>query len=241
MMYVSGGEKGGTGKTAVATNLAVCLAMRGRDVLLVDADPQRSSYRWAEGRSKIEVGSVAAPAWLKSLVRVPCVELSGELYDTLLDLKGRYQDVVVDAAGADSFEFRDSLTVADRLFSPMIPSDCDLGTAQSVHRIVGQARAAGNRALAAHVLLNCVSPKFRARDEHFARARLEPFANLPVAQAVLCQRDAIRHAFDARLGVVEMAAQGAREVRRAAEKAAEEMWSVYAEITGEVVPHEAVG
>jgi chromosome partitioning protein len=35
-----GGEKGGTGKTTLATNMAVILAVEGKDVLLLDTDRQ---------------------------------------------------------------------------------------------------------------------------------------------------------------------------------------------------------
>ena len=40
MIVLVGGEKGGTGKTTIATNLAALRAMAGRDVLLVDTDPK---------------------------------------------------------------------------------------------------------------------------------------------------------------------------------------------------------
>ena len=40
MIVLIGCEKGGTGKTTIATNLAALRALAGRDVLLVDTDPQ---------------------------------------------------------------------------------------------------------------------------------------------------------------------------------------------------------
>ena len=46
MIVLIGGEKGGTGKTTIATNLAALRAMAGRDVLLVDTDPQGSASYW---------------------------------------------------------------------------------------------------------------------------------------------------------------------------------------------------
>ena len=54
------GEKGGTGKTTFATNLAGMRAGAGRDVLIVDADRQGSASYWAEARERQEVAAVAS-------------------------------------------------------------------------------------------------------------------------------------------------------------------------------------
>ena len=54
------GEKGGTGKTTFATNLAGMRAAAGRDVLIVDADRQGSASYWAEARERQEVAVVAS-------------------------------------------------------------------------------------------------------------------------------------------------------------------------------------
>ena len=50
MIILIGGEKGGTGKTTVATNLAAIRASRGHDVLLVDTDKQGSASAWSDIR-----------------------------------------------------------------------------------------------------------------------------------------------------------------------------------------------
>ena len=46
--------KGGVGKTTLAVHLAVVAVQQGRDVVLVDADPQLSAVRWSERRSSSE-------------------------------------------------------------------------------------------------------------------------------------------------------------------------------------------
>ena len=48
------GAKGGVGKTTLAVHLAVVAVQQGRDVVLVDADPQLSAVRWSERRSSSE-------------------------------------------------------------------------------------------------------------------------------------------------------------------------------------------
>ncbi len=43
-------QKGGTGKSTVATNIAACFAAEGREVLLIDADPQHTALDWRADR-----------------------------------------------------------------------------------------------------------------------------------------------------------------------------------------------
>ena len=52
MVILIGGEKGGTGKTTIATNLAALRALAGHDVLLVDTDSQGSASYWASSRDE---------------------------------------------------------------------------------------------------------------------------------------------------------------------------------------------
>src|SRR5919199_2858947 len=92
------GEKGGTGKTTFATNLAGMRAAAGRDVLILDADRQGSASYWAEKREKHDVPSVTS------------VQKFGTgLMRAVSDMARRYGDIVIDIAAGDSREIEGAL------------------------------------------------------------------------------------------------------------------------------------
>nr|CAA38510.1 unknown [Pseudomonas aeruginosa PAO1] len=107
MILLLGGEKGGTGKSCLAQNLAVWIQARGGDVLLLDADPQGTTADWAEERSQ-----------QSDLKAIPVVQAQGQIRSTLTDLQKRYRQIVVDAGGADSEALRSAMTVATHMLIP---------------------------------------------------------------------------------------------------------------------------
>lgn len=54
MILASINHKGGTGKSIIAQNLAICAAHMGEKVCIVDADPSQNSLRWFDVRGDIE-------------------------------------------------------------------------------------------------------------------------------------------------------------------------------------------
>jgi chromosome partitioning protein len=128
MIILIGSQKGGPGKTTVAVNLAVEFAKQNKDVCLVDADPQRSAARWHADRE--EQGHQPA---------VACVEKLGAINQTLQDLDGRYDIVIVDVAGKDSKEMRTGMTAADTLVVVVRPSQLDLDTLDHMTEVIDQA------------------------------------------------------------------------------------------------------
>lgn len=93
-------QKGGTGKTTVAVNLAVCAHAAGLRAMIADMDPQASSADWA--RSRQGDGPAVVPLKLGSLFPAQYTAENSGLDLMIIDTRGGSQvDVVVAAKTAD--------------------------------------------------------------------------------------------------------------------------------------------
>ena len=198
MIIVVGGEKGGTGKTTLATTLAALRAADGRDVLLVDTDKQRTASFWATVRGEASDGGRGAPA------RVRHVQMLGKgITREVPDLAERYDDVVVDAGGRDSIELRAAALVADRLFVPIRPTQFDSWTLEHVNNLVEEAQTFNPR-LRAYVVLNLASTHPRVREAEEAAEYVGEFEHLELADVCLRDRIAFSRAAASGLAVTEV-------------------------------------
>ena len=106
-------SKGGVGKTTIATHLAAQAALAGQRTVLVDADPQGSSTRWAQRRAVLDsavlpIDGTGGKGWRRSL-------------------PGDTDLAVVDAAaGAMAGDLGAFLDVADAAVVPVLPSTLDI-------------------------------------------------------------------------------------------------------------------
>ena len=157
-------EKGGTGKTMVATNLAGMRAGAGRRVLLVDADRQGSSERWTNLRAA------------SGLPHVECVPLyGGALSRYLRNRISGYDDVVIDVGAGDSDEMSTALSASDCAVVPVRPTAADVWTMTLMDSRIGEA-GMDNTGLRAWALINQASTNPRhpaaAQTRRDARRRL---------------------------------------------------------------------
>jgi chromosome partitioning protein len=192
MILLIAAEKGGVGKSTLATNLAVHLAHQGVDIVLLDTDGQATAARFIERRDEVGI----TPA-------VPCVQRTGEIASTLRDLARRYQVVVVDAGGRDSREMRSAMAVANLLLVPTKASQADLETFPKVNELIGLARGL-NPELKAVAVLSIAPSNPVIREVEDARDLLAQFDQLELADTIIRDRKVYRDALLAGKGVTEL-------------------------------------
>lgn len=203
MIIVVGGIKGGSGKTTVATNLAVIRSAEGSDVLLVDADDQETATDFTMLRNERRPDGAGYTS----------IKLTGAAVRTETQrLASKYQDIIIDTGGRDTASQRAALTVADYLLVPFVPRSFDVWTIEKVSALVNEMMAA-NSELKALTFINRADP--RGQDNADAAEILKDADILSFIDTPLGARKAFSNAAAAGLSVAELKPQD--------EKATEEM------------------
>lgn len=205
MIIAVGGTKGGTGKSTLATNLAVMLALAGQDVLLVDADEQATAVDFTNMRNQNrELGA-----------GYTCVALKGRaLITELKRLAPKYHDVVIDVGAGDNASQRASLALADLYLVPLAPRSFDVWTLDKVAGLVEEARI-NNPELRACAVINRADA---VGSENAAAAeiiRSQPAVEL--AEVVVGNRKSYAKAATAGLAVCELRPQDPKATQEMAE------------------------
>jgi len=207
MIIVVGGIKGGSGKTTVATNLAVIRSAEGHDVLLIDADDQETSTDFTIIRNERRPDGAGYTS----------IKLTGPAVRTeTLRLANKYEDIIIDTGGRDTTSQRAALTVADFLLVPFVPRSFDVWTLEKVSGLVGEMQAA-NPDLQALTFINRADP--RGQDNDDAAMVLRETEMLSFVETPLGARKAFSNAAAAGLAVTEIRPQDS--------KATEEMLTLY--------------
>jgi len=149
MIITIGGIKGGSGKTTVATNLAVIRSLTGRDVLLIDADDQETASDFTVLRNERRPEGAGYTS----------IKLTGAAVRTeTLRLKDKYQDILIDTGGRDTASQRAAISISETLLVPFVPRSFDVWTIEKISLLVSEMLAA-NPTLNAHTFINRADPR----------------------------------------------------------------------------------
>jgi len=147
MMILVGGEKGGSGKSCLAQNLAVYFARDKKAiVLMVDCDPQRTTSDWIQARNSDP-----------SLPAINCIQLYGKIRNDLLSLIQHYDYVIVDCGGQDNLALRAAMSVADHVIIHLRPKRRDLKTVPHMEDMLSTCKMVNPKMLASFVITQCPS------------------------------------------------------------------------------------
>lgn len=191
MIILIGSQKGGCGKSTIAVNIAAALALKGKDVFLLDADPQSSSMRWAQDRLDTEISP-----------HIRHAQASGNIHQTLKDLASKYEYVIADTAGRDSRELRTGMTVANILISPARPSQYDLDTLPHLAEVYSQAKDI-NPKLSGFLVLNLCPTNPVIKEVAAAQEFLSDYPEFKLAATLVYDRKAYRDSISEGKSVLE--------------------------------------
>lgn len=193
MITVVGGNKGGSGKTTTAVNLAVALALRGEDVCLLNADLQRSAAKWHAEREASEINPT-----------LTLIEKFDNLTSTLRALDEKYTHVIVDVAGRNSREFITSGVAAHQIIAPLQCSQPDLDTLVELQQQIEAMRDL-NPDLKVFCLqsMATTNPVLRGNERKEFLEYLEEFPTIKTMETVISFRKVYRDCMSNGSGVLE--------------------------------------
>ncbi|HCA7358301.1 MULTISPECIES: AAA family ATPase [Citrobacter] len=193
MITVVGGNKGGSGKTTTASNLAIALTHEGHDVCLLNGDLQRTA---AKHHAEREATGVEPTFTL--------IEKFDNLTQTLRALDEKYDHVIVDVAGRNSREFITSGVVAHQIIAPLQCSQPDLDTLTELAQQIEAMRDL-NPELKVYCLqsMATTNPVLRGNERKEFLEYLEEFPTIEALQTVICFRKVYRDCMSNGTGVVE--------------------------------------
>ncbi|QLE86228.1 AAA family ATPase [Shewanella sp. Scap07] len=204
MIILVGGEKGGSGKSCIAQNLAVFLSAEcGASIIMVDCDPQRTTSDWIQARNNNP-----------ELTSINCVQLYGKIRNDLLSLEQHYDYVIVDCGGQDNLALRATMSVASHVLMPLRPKRRDLKTVSHMDDIVATCMMINPKMQASFVITQCPSLPNQANRIFEAKDVCRTY-DINVLDAITYSRNIYDDSEESGLSVIEIQPNGkaADEIR----------------------------
>ena len=191
MITLVGSLKGGSGKSTVAFNLGVWLALAEVSCRLIDIDPQATLTDVLEVRRE-EAYTPVLPVLDKEA-------LSPEYLRTV-------DEVLIDAGAADMDSLSRALALCDRVVVPVQPSQADIWSAQRFIRLVGSIERERPPEILGFINRGDTHHAVRETDE--AAAALVALPGIRFIKPRLSQRTVFRRSFSEGLAVFELEPKG---------------------------------
>jgi chromosome partitioning protein len=190
MITIIANLKGGSGKSTIAFNLAVWLALHGRQVVGYDLDPQCTLTDVAQIRMEDGYEPVVNIHSVRAVLKEQLAAHTGE--------------VLVDVGAANMAAMKEALAAADRVLIPVPPSQADVWATQRFLHIIRQdiqAKPAGAELLA---FVNRADTNKSIRETHETEAALRMLPGIRVLPHRLRLRTGFRRSISEGLTVFEM-------------------------------------
>jgi chromosome partitioning protein len=189
-------QKGGVGKSTLATQLAVLAGQKGEKVIIIDLDPQGSAYEWHQRR-----GSEASPPVARAVPErlVNAMEAAAELDAFTL--------AFIDTAPHTDRGALEAVAEASLIICPTRPSKLDLGAMKDTARLL-EVSDSTKKALA---VINAV-PSAGAKKTYAKATELVEGIGFKVAKQFVVDRVAYVRATDVGKGVTEMKSSDSKAV-----------------------------